>query len=135
MNPPVPILAKISTTMRPATRPRAGGSPAHFESRQPSSAGGPQTTQENAMLYREETPKSVDQVFADIQAAAAAHGFGMLHHYDFKQTLTSKGFPLANECRVMEICNPRQASEVLSVGMALNMALPCRISIYLRNAS
>lgn len=82
------------------------------------------------MLYRKETPKSVDQVFADIQATAAAHGFGMLHHYDFKQTLTSKGFPLANECRVMEICNPRQASEVLSVDMALNMALPCRISIY-----
>lgn len=30
----------------------------------------------------------------------------------------------------MEICNPGQASEVLSVDMALNMALPCRISIY-----
>lgn len=82
------------------------------------------------MLYRKETRKSVDQVFADIEAASTAHGFGVLHHYDFRQTLASKGFPLANECRVMEICNPRQASEVLSVDMALNMALPCRISIY-----
>ncbi|MCX7041616.1 MAG: DUF302 domain-containing protein [Gammaproteobacteria bacterium] len=82
------------------------------------------------MLYRKETSKSVDQVFADIEAASKAHGFGVLHHYDFKQTLASKGFPLANECRVMEICNPAQASAVLSVDMALNMALPCRISIY-----
>jgi uncharacterized protein (DUF302 family) len=82
------------------------------------------------MLFRRETRKSVDQVFADIEAASNAHGFGVLHHYDFKQTLASKGFPLANECRVMEICNPGQASEVLSVDMALNMALPCRISIY-----
>lgn len=82
------------------------------------------------MLYRKETRKSVDQVFTDIEAASKAHGFGVLHHYDFKQTLESKGFPLANECRVMEICNPGQASEVLSVDMALNMALPCRISIY-----
>ena len=82
------------------------------------------------MLYRKETRKSVDQVFADIEAASKAHGFGVLHHYDFKQTLGSKGFPLANECRVMEICNPGQASEVLSVDMALNKALPCRISIY-----
>ncbi len=82
------------------------------------------------MLYRKETHKSVDQVFADIEAASKAHGFGVLHHYDFKQTLESKGFPLANECRVMEVCNPGQASEVLSVDMALNMALPCRISIY-----
>jgi len=82
------------------------------------------------MLYRKQTHKSVDQVFADIESASKAHGFGLLHHYDFKQTLESKGFPLANECRVMEICNPGQASEVLSVDMALNMALPCRISIY-----
>ena len=82
------------------------------------------------MLYRKQTQKSVDQVFADIEAAAKEHGFGLLHHYDFKQTLESKGFPLANECRVMEVCNPEQASEVLAVDMALNMALPCRISIY-----
>lgn len=82
------------------------------------------------MLYRKETSKSVDQVFADIEAASKAHGFGVLHHYDFKKTLEGKGFPLANECRVMEICNPAQASAVLSVDMALNMALPCRISIY-----
>ena len=82
------------------------------------------------MLYRKQTQKSVDQVFADIEAAAKEHGFGLLHHYDFKQTLESKGFPLANECRVMEVCNPKQASEVLDVDMALNMALPCRISIY-----
>lgn len=82
------------------------------------------------MLYRKQTRKSVDQVFADIEKASKAHGFGVLHHYDFKQTLESKGFALANECRVMEICNPAQAMEVLSVDMALNMALPCRISIY-----
>ena len=82
------------------------------------------------MLYRKQTSKPVDQVFADIEEASRAHGFGVLHHYDFKQTLAGKGFPMANECRVMEICNPGQASEVLSVDMALNMALPCRISIY-----
>ena len=82
------------------------------------------------MLYRKETSKSVDQVFADIEKASKEHGFGVLHHYDFKKTLEGKGFALANECRVMEICNPGQASEVLSVDMALNMALPCRISIY-----
>jgi len=82
------------------------------------------------MLYRKQTEKSVDQVFEDLESAARAHGFGVLHHYDFKQTLEGKGFPLANECRVLEVCNPKQASEVLAVDMALNMALPCRISIY-----
>ena len=34
------------------------------------------------------------------------------------------------ECRVLEVCNPRQAAAVLSSDMRLNMALPCRLSVY-----
>ena len=47
------------------------------------------------MLYRKETSKSVDQVFAGIEKASKEHGFGVLHHYDFKKTLEGKGFALA----------------------------------------
>ena len=82
------------------------------------------------MLYIKETHKSVDQAFHDLEASIKQHGFGLLHSYDFKQTLKEKGFDLANECRVLEVCNPKQASEVLQMDMAINMALPCRISIY-----
>ena len=82
------------------------------------------------MLYIRETRKSVDQAFHDLEASIKQHGFGLLHHYDFKQTLKEKGFDLANECRVLEVCNPKQACEVLHMNMAINMALPCRISIY-----
>ena len=82
------------------------------------------------MLYIRETEKSVDQAFHDLEASIKQHGFGLLHHYDFKQTLKEKGFDLANECRVLEVCNPKQACEVLHMNMAINMALPCRISIY-----
>lgn len=82
------------------------------------------------MLYIKQTDKSVDQAFEDLGASIKKHGFGLLHHYDFKQTLKEKGFDLANECRVLEVCNPKQASEVLHKDMAINMALPCRVSIY-----
>lgn len=68
--------------------------------------------------------RSVDDVFSGIEAAAKAEGFGVLHHYDFKKILDGKGFPIGKECRVLEVCNPRQASEVLAVEMGLNMALP-----------
>ena len=34
------------------------------------------------------------------------------------------------ECKVFEVCNPAQASKVLAVDMRLNMALPCRISVF-----
>lgn len=82
------------------------------------------------MLYIKETQKSVDQAFHDLEASIKQHGFGLLHHYDFKQTLKEKGFDLPNECRVLEVCNPKQACEALHMNMAINMALPCRISIY-----
>jgi uncharacterized protein (DUF302 family) len=82
------------------------------------------------MLYIRETTKSVDRAFEDLEASVKKHGFGMLHYYDFRKTLAEKGFTLANECRVLEVCNPKQASEVLSADMSLNMVLPCRISIY-----
>ncbi len=82
------------------------------------------------MLYIKETRKSVDQAFKDLETSIKQHGFGLLHHYDFKQTLKDKGFDLPNECRVLEVCNPKQACEVLRLDMAINLALPCRISTY-----
>lgn len=82
------------------------------------------------MLYNMRTTKSVEQATKDLDAAIAANGFGLLHTYDFRQILAGKGFNLAGECRVFEVCNPKQASEVLAADMALNLVLPCRISIY-----
>lgn len=82
------------------------------------------------MIHVVETKKSVSQAMQDLEAAIAANNFGLLHTYDFRQILAGKGFTLPGECRVLEVCNPRQASEVLAVDMALNMVLPCRVSVY-----
>jgi uncharacterized protein (DUF302 family) len=81
-------------------------------------------------LYISETSKSVDQAVRDVEAAVVKHGFGVLHTYDFRRTLAEKGFDLHQECRVLEVCSPRQASEVLAVDMSLNLVLPCRLSVY-----
>lgn len=82
------------------------------------------------MIYTKQTEKGVEQATKDLEAAVVAHGFGLLHSYDFQKILAGKGFALPGECRVFEVCNPRQASEVLAVDMALNMVLPCRVSIF-----
>lgn len=82
------------------------------------------------MIYTRPTTKSVDLATHDLEAAVAANGFGLLHTYNFRTILAGKGFALPGECRVFEVCNPKQASEVLAVDMALNMVLPCRVSIY-----
>lgn len=82
------------------------------------------------MYYIVETEKSFEQAAIDLEAAVGRHEFGVLHIHDLGKTLRSKGIDFADECKVFEICNPRQAIRVLSTDMRLNMALPCRISVY-----
>jgi uncharacterized protein (DUF302 family) len=66
----------------------------------------------------------------DLRTAVAKHGFGVLHAYDLQETLSAKGYPLAHACHILEVCNPEQASKVLAEDMSMNIALPCRISVY-----
>ncbi len=82
------------------------------------------------MMYVKESQKSVSAAATDFEAAVKAGGFGVLHIYDLQATLQSKGFELPHECRIFEVCNPAQAVAVLATDMALNMALPCRVSVY-----
>jgi len=82
------------------------------------------------MYFTVETSKSFEQASNDLDAAVKRHGFGVLHVHDIGNTLRSKGQAFTEECRVFEVCNPAQAAKVLASDMQLNMALPCRISVY-----
>jgi RNA polymerase-binding protein DksA len=82
------------------------------------------------MYYVVPTSKNVADAARDLEAAVRKHEFGVLHVYDLKDTLTKKGYPLGPQCRIFEVCNPRQATRVLQNDMWLNMALPCRISVF-----
>lgn len=82
------------------------------------------------MYYIVESSKSFEQAAADLDAAVKRHGFGVLHVHDIGNTLRGKGLAFEPQCRVFEVCNPQQASKVMAADMRLNMALPCRISVY-----
>jgi len=82
------------------------------------------------MYYIVETEKSFDQASVDLDSAVKRHGFGVLHVHDLGSTLRSKGVAFEEQCKIFEVCNPVQAAKVLSTDMRLNMALPCRISVF-----
>jgi uncharacterized protein (DUF302 family) len=82
------------------------------------------------VYYIVESTKSFEQAAADLDAAVKRNGFGVLHVHDLGATLRSKGIAFDTECKVFEVCNPAQAAKVLSTDMRLNMALPCRISVF-----
>ncbi|MGH8122991.1 MAG: DUF302 domain-containing protein [Rudaea sp.] len=70
------------------------------------------------------------QAAADLDAAVRRHQFGVLHVHDLGATLRGKGVEFKDECKVFEVCSPSQAAKVLDIDMQLNMALPCRISVW-----
>lgn len=82
------------------------------------------------MYYIVDTDKTIDTASQALEAAVKNNGFGVLHIHNLGATLRSKGIAFDGECRVFEICNPGQAAKVLSVDMRLNMALPCRVSVF-----
>ncbi|MBN8735843.1 MAG: DUF302 domain-containing protein [Xanthomonadales bacterium] len=82
------------------------------------------------MYYTVKSGKPFDQAVTDLDAAVRRHQFGVLHVHDIGATLRSKGQPFEGECKVFEVCNPRQAAKVIGSDLRLNMVLPCRISVY-----
>ena len=82
------------------------------------------------MYYIVESDKTFEEAATDLEAAVKRNEFGVLHIHDLGNTLRSKSIAFAENCKVFEVCNPGQAGKVLSTDMRLNMALPCRISVY-----
>jgi uncharacterized protein (DUF302 family) len=85
------------------------------------------------VYYIVETSKTFIQASTDLEVAVARNGFGVLYTHNLGMTLRNKGISFDEECKIFEVCNPIQAAKVLSADMRLNMALPCRISIYTDN--
>jgi len=88
---------------------------------------------EEDMLHIIDTNKTVDVAAKDLEEAVKRNSFGVLHIYDLKAKLKEKGVDFPNECRILEICNPKQAARVLNEDMSASLALPCRVSVYQEN--
>jgi uncharacterized protein (DUF302 family) len=82
------------------------------------------------MLYVVESRKDVETAAHDVEEATKRHKFGVLHVHDLQQKMKEKGVEFPRACRILEVCNPHQASRVLSQQMVVSLALPCRISVY-----
>lgn len=82
------------------------------------------------MYHIVETDKTFDQASEDLDSAVKRNDFGVLHVHDLGNTLRGKGIEFGEQCKIFEVCNPGQAAKVLATDMRLNMALPCRISVF-----
>ena len=85
------------------------------------------------MVYIEKTEKSIQEIVDAIKNIASEYKFGVLHIHNVKETLSSKGIDLKNECQILDVCNPIVANEFLTQDMSLSSIMPCKISVYTDN--
>ncbi len=82
------------------------------------------------MLHIVETRKDIETAVRDLENAVKRNKFGVLNTLDLQAKMKEKGVEFPHACRILEVCNPQQASRVLSQDMSVSTALPCRISVY-----
>jgi uncharacterized protein (DUF302 family) len=82
--------------------------------------------------YTVETKKGFDEAVSAVEAKSKEKGFGVLHTHDVKATLASKGYD-REPLKIIEICNPKYATEVLNKDIKISLMLPCPISVYVQN--
>jgi len=87
------------------------------------------------MIYTTITAKDIEIVKDELESKAKEAGFGLLHTYEFKQILESKGFPIEKDMTVFELCDPSGAQQALKHSSEISVYLPCRISVYEENGS
>ena len=76
------------------------------------------------------TQKSIEEVIINLTEGLKEIGFGVLETLDFKKILSDKGLEFSNNYRLMEVCHPSLAKQVLEANPDLGLLLPCTIAVY-----
>ncbi len=90
------------------------------------------TPQRDAFEFTVESAKRFDEAVAAVEQKAAEKGFRVLHTHDVSGLLQEKGFP-REPLKIVEVCNARYASEVLSRDPRIANMLPCPITVYVEH--
>lgn len=76
------------------------------------------------------THKNSDDVIPELTKALKAINFGVLETLDFKKILSDKGLEFSDDYKLLEVCNPQLAKQVLEANPDLGLLLPCTIAVY-----
>ena len=83
-----------------------------------------------SFTFTVKTQKNIDDVIVQITKGLKEIGFGVLETLDFKKILSEKGLEFSDNYKLMEVCNPNLAKQVLESNPDLGLLLPCTIAVY-----
>ncbi|WP_147804973.1 DUF302 domain-containing protein [Alkalicoccus halolimnae] len=80
------------------------------------------------------SPYSVEDTVNKLSEAFQDKQFGVLWDFDAKAKLDEKEVGLDNKFRILEVCNPKIAKQVLTETMIAGYFLPCKVVVYEEDA-
>lgn len=80
--------------------------------------------------YTVTTNKSIQQAVQSIEESLKEEKFGVLWMFDIKEKLQEKRLDFQKNFKVLEVCNPQEASRILSENEMAGYFLPCKIVVY-----
>ena len=81
--------------------------------------------------YTVETNKSIDEAIQSLEISLKEQQFSILWQFDITSKLQEKGIEGFNTpYRVLEVCNPFEAANVLKRNELTGYFLPCKIIVY-----
>ena len=83
-----------------------------------------------SFTYTVKTRKSIDDAITDLTEKLKEINFGVLETLDFKKILSEKGLEFSDNYKLLEVCNPHLAKQVLDANPDLGLLLPCTIAVY-----
>ena len=80
--------------------------------------------------YKVSTKKTFEKALEDLKSSLSNHNFGVLWELSFKDKLAEKGLEFDKNFTVLEVCNPKQAKEVLEANIEVGFFLACKMVVY-----
>ena len=84
-------------------------------------------------VYEKSTGKNLNDAIKSLESNLKENGFGVLWQLNFKDKLREKGLEFKDDFVVLEVCNPKQAKEVLDQNIHIGYVLPCKMVVRTEN--
>jgi uncharacterized protein (DUF302 family) len=79
--------------------------------------------------YTVTTEKLFEEAVLAFEKKVGEKGYGVLYTHDVAATVAEKGYP-RKPLKIIEICNAKYASQVVTKDVKISLMLPCPISVY-----
>lgn len=80
--------------------------------------------------YELQTNKTFEGAIVDLKDSLEKNNFGVLWELNFKDKLMEKGLDFEHNFKILEVCNPKKAKEVLDIHLEVGYFLPCKMVVY-----